>query len=704
MKIRIFIIFLMLIISLVNSHNLVSQDKKIKPAETEVTLIQDPNWNAEASDMKTNSYVEALQTQMLEAKRSGDIQKIDVLRKQLDDASGTVSNFGEKFDQQLLPREKSNSEFDNINAGLVSSVTGVKGIATCTEQIGQTATRIWSAFAYGPNSGAVNDLLRVCYSDDGGKSWTEKVTLGFSTGNRMWQDQIDMEILEPNTGDKYLWIAFGYATNNYAGVYRVGIDVIKITGALNFAGYTLAFPGTVSSNFYYRPRIVSDNEAYRSNPWIYIACCFDSAVAGGYMSGQKVAIVYSPYTVVPTFTYKPTSFFGLGFIYPSDFHCDIAYYRNGGSDSILLVESSRGDTTKVAIAKSSIGSYVSSSTYLGAFNVTPAKRYQAYIASGGAYNSLMIVNMRKYSPTDWDIEYFMSTTGSLGSWSTGYVDYTGYNSTRADIVGFRSAPGFYACAYSENTMSFVPVTYCAASNNIWGFPVYQMNHINTNPFTAQPRPGIKYGPDGESCFSMWTEYSGSTNVWASLGCSGNVNSWKHIFFRGVMQGLWNAPADTMVNDTARLILRNDFSPYSIVDSAKTFLSNDGYGDFWFTNALNNVNYYIVAKHRNALETWSASTIQFNPVFVSYDFTFNPSQAYGANMIQVDNDPLYAFYSGDADQDGNIDATDLVLIYNDLTTLTSGYVNTDLNGDDFVDTSDLLIAYNNAINVISIITP
>lgn len=683
--------------------NLFSQDLKIKPPAVPVQLVNDYSIH-DNNPVVSSPEIVNLEKQILEAKNNGDVNTVISLQKRMGKLTGTVSNRGELFQQTLMERKTDSEGSDNIYAGLVSSVTGVKGIATCTEQIGPTATRIWSAFTYGPQSGATPDILRICYSDDGGRSWTEKASLGFSAGNRMWQDQIDMEILEPTTGDKYLWIVFGYATNNYAGLYRVGVDVIKITGALNFAGYTLAWPGATSTNYYYRPRVVSDNEAYRSNPWIYIACPFDSAVSGGYRSGHKVAIVYSPYTVSPTFTYKPSSFFGLGFIYPSDFHCDIAYFRNGGSDSILLVESSRGDTTAISIAKSSISTYVSSSTFVGTFNVTPAKRYNAVIASGGAYNSLMIVNMRKFSPTDWDIEYFLSTTGSVGSWASGYADYTGFNSTRADIVGFRSAPGFYAIAYSENTVSFVPVTYCAAINNFWTPPVYQMNHINTNPFTAQPRPGIKYGPDGESCFAMWTEYSGSTNVWASLGCSGTANSYKRIFFRGVMQGLWNAPADTMVNDTATVVLRTSTSPYNIVESSKAYLSNDGYGDFWFTSAASLTSYYVVAKHRNALETWSASTIQFNPVSVTYDFTFNPSQAYGANMIQVDTDPLYAFYSGDVDQDGNIDVSDVVNIFNDANAFVSGYVNTDLTGDLFVDVADLVMAYNNTVNFVGLIRP
>lgn len=76
---------------------------------------------------------------------------------------------GEKLDMDLIEPGKIPFQTDNINAGLVSSAAGVKGISTCTEQIGSTASRIWTAFVFGPNSGSVNDMLRLCYSDDSRK-------------------------------------------------------------------------------------------------------------------------------------------------------------------------------------------------------------------------------------------------------------------------------------------------------------------------------------------------------------------------------------------------------------------------------------------------------------------------------------------------------------------------------------------------------
>lgn len=688
------------------SSNLFSQEKKIQPPEIAAPVQKDiERENLNSTSPPTQEIIN-LQNEMIEAKRSGNVDNVLKIQEELNKLTGSATAPGEKMEMHLMESNKNPLQTDNINSGLVSSVTGVKGINSCTEQVGSTAGRIWSVFVFGPQSGTTVDQLRLCYKNFGETTWNEWITLGFSTGNRMWQDQIDVELIEDNTGSKFLWVAFGYATNNYAGQSKIGVTVVNITLPFNYGGYTLNWPGTVSSNIYRRPRITSDNEAYHPNPWIYITACLDSGVSGGYMSGEKVAICYSPYTVTPSFTYKGYAFTGFLFRYPTDFHCDIAYFRNGGQDSILVIESSLVDSSRIILSKTSIFNFVSSSfaTYVGNISTSNSKRYQACIASAGGYNNLMIVNLRKWSETDWDIEYFRSANGS-GGWLNGYVDFRGNYSTRADIIGFRSAPGTYSCAYSENTVSFVPVTYCESVNNVWGGIVVQMNHINTNPFTAQPRPGISYGPQGESCFALWTEYSGSTNVWASSGCSGNVYSQKFLSLNTIIQGFYNSTSNTMVTDTISVFLRNGISPYDIVDVAKAVPGGGGNGSYLFDNTDNFVDYYIAVKHRNSIETWSSSTIQFSTQNYSYNFSASSSQAYGNNLIQVDAAPVkFAIYSGDVNQDGTTDLADLSLIDNDAGNFVGGYVDTDVNGDNFVDLADLTITDNNAANFVSIMRP
>jgi hypothetical protein len=161
----------------------------------------------------------------------------------------------------------------------------------------------------------------------------------------------------------------------------------------------------------------------------------------------------------------------------------------------------------------------------------------------------------------------------------------------------------------------------------------------------------------------------------------------------------------MVPDTVTVELRNAIVPYTLVESKRVVLSSTGTGTPAYSVAVNETPYYIVLKHRNAVETWSGLPQTFSGSVLNYDFTTAASQAFGNNMVQVDSSPLrFAVYSGDVNQDGTVDATDLSTIDNDASNFMSGYVITDLTGDSFVDGTDFALADNNAANFVSVIRP
>lgn len=62
------------------------------------------------------------------------------------------------------------------------------------------------------------------------------------------------------------------------------------------------------------------------------------------------------------------------------------------------------------------------------------------------------------------------------------------------------------------------------------------------------------------------------------------------------------------------------------------------------------------------------------------------------------------FSGDVNQDGFIDLTDVLNINNDANIFLSGYVVSDLTGNDLVDLTDVLMAYNNSVGFVSVIKP
>ncbi len=172
-----------------------------------------------------------------------------------------------------------------------------------------------------------------------------------------------------------------------------------------------------------------------------------------------------------------------------------------------------------------------------------------------------------------------------------------------------------------------------------------------------------------------------------------------------IQGFYNPSSDVQVSDTVTIQLRNSASPYAVADVSKAVIGTNGTAQFSFTTASPG-NYYIAFKHRNSIETWSPAPIAFsNSVPAAHDFTASVSQAYGSNMMQIDNAPVrFGIFNGDVDQDGTVDASDLSLIDNDATNFAGGYVPTDVNGDSFIDGTDYSIADNNATNFVSVIRP
>ena len=182
---------------------------------------------------------------------------------------------------------------------------------------------------------------------------------------------------------------------------------------------------------------------------------------------------------------------------------------------------------------------------------------------------------------------------------------------------------------------------------------------------------------------------------------------KNLFTFGAIQGLYDAVLNTMIYDTVTVYLRNAVSPFAKVDSSKKELYGPGTGqEFSFSNAQNGTPYYIEVKHRNALETWSADPVTFVSDAASIAFSVDAIYAYGSNQIPVDNSPynVFAFYSGDVNQDGYIDLTDVLAIYNGANNFLTGYVVTDLTGDSIVDLTDILMAYNNSVKFVSVIRP
>ncbi|MBL0013279.1 MAG: hypothetical protein IPP30_05795 [Flavobacterium sp.] len=140
---------------------------------------------------------------------------------------------------------------------------------------------------------------------------------------------------------------------------------------------------------------------------------------------------------------------------------------------------------------------------------------------------------------------------------------------------------------------------------------------------------------------------------------------------------------------------HDSVTYAMLYSTTATLNTDGTLSASFSGAPSG-SFYIAVKGSNLVQTWSAEPQAVGTTPLSYDFTTSSSQAYGDNMLEVEPG-VWAFFSGDLNQDNTIDNTDSDALLADVAISNFGPLATDVNGDGSVDNSDTDLFFPNLEN-------
>ena len=163
-------------------------------------------------------------------------------------------------------------------------------------------------------------------------------------------------------------------------------------------------------------------------------------------------------------------------------------------------------------------------------------------------------------------------------------------------------------------------------------------------------------------------------------------------------------------DTVEISAMNPTSPYGLVETQKGILKTNGDISVTFSPAVISGNsYYIMVKHHNHVETWSASPIVFSGI-TNYPFATAATQAFASNMVLTIDGQHWALYAGDMTdasngiQDGQVDGSDFLLLDVEIQNGAGGYHPYDLNGDGQVDGSDFLLLDVNIQNGIGVAKP
>jgi hypothetical protein len=245
-----------------------------------------------------------------------------------------------------------------------------------------------------------------------------------------------------------------------------------------------------------------------------------------------------------------------------------------------------------------------------------------------------------------------------------------------------------------------PVSIPANSKFFIGYRQTSNTNISAsfqNEVPVRPKSFYYSTPDTSN---TWSDFRDSLADFrldiSAIGGNGVIN------LNVIPQGFYNLVSLNM-KDTVKVYLRNSSTPYGLVDSGKGVIDSLTFSrSITIPNAPSG-SYYIVAKHRNSIETWSKLPVSYtNGGSTSYDFTSAITKAYGNNMILVGS--KYCIFSGDVNQDGSIDIADLAIVDNDSYNFLSGYFPSDLNGDGITDLSDALVCDNNAFNFVGLIRP
>ena len=478
------------------------------------------------NNRKQSAREENLMSQFSDAKNSGERNKMQGIQTELDKETGSVTKPAENYPGTfvMVNQPVNNNSNDNINVVELSQLSGIQALATVTEQRGLNIGRIWVAAAV--SNSTARDTIFYFNSDDGGTSWVLYGFIYLANSDQVNYDQMDMEMIEDNTGDKYIWLYYGLTSAN--GKQFIGAAIMK-TPNLLVNEIIMTWPGENLSNpnfGRFRPRITSDNAKYSNTSALYISASLDSIDGNFHIGEYNLAKCNNPYTTTPLITYVHINF-GLtpGSNNPTDYHTDLAYVNNGG-DSILFVLSHYYVITSLMLVGSFNTNFSNSATAPNLPNFSPYDKEFGRIACSGGANqpTAMLIFRENYQNSgDWDLKGYRTNSGGT-VWNDVNLDIRRDNVMipyPAEISSVRNRDGrFNICYTVSGPANYDTVKYLFSNSGAPGFFFRTINHLSG---FQRPKPGVRL-INNDSCFAIWSQKGGGSgnNIWAAGGCTGPI--------------------------------------------------------------------------------------------------------------------------------------------------------------------------------------
>jgi hypothetical protein len=461
-------------------------------------------------------------------------EKLIQLQKELDAISGEAITLpGKYFPAYVIINEKPVpfAGTDDIHNLMVHDRNNVRSIALAVEQRQPSRLgRIWLMVCYrnGASSSAP-DTAKIYYSTRGGVSWVDHATINLYGTYKFNYEELDIEIMENYSGDKYLWFTAGLRADGGTGRWLSVIGSHKMTGLYTTSISELTWPASSPDKRYYCPRITTDNLMNPDNSVLYIACSFDSSLTAGRSHSQKFAEIFNTYTTTPVITYRGPNVYWLSNTdnYQRYLYTDIAFFQHDSEDSLIFSFSGVADSTKLFFTKSNIGCVAP--THAGQ-TIGPIggsqpndRKKNVKIASNGTDNGSIICIFNQTTNNRVGVKYFRTTNwGDFNTIAGESTFETGVNGTSMPNIFARRGYGVYKIAYVKLNSSVDSLIYYSLSPaGTISSAIFRMNLVENLTEYFGPVPGIRY-VDGDSCFAAYSPMN-APSVWVAYGCTGPLN-------------------------------------------------------------------------------------------------------------------------------------------------------------------------------------
>jgi hypothetical protein len=465
------------------------------------------------------SQVDAIVSQIRDAKVSGNVQRSEQLQKELDKVTGntpqnlTSYNSGPQAINQLVNEPVSETDY---NLTVLNSGDGNWATATSTDRV---TGRIYVVTTKYNSAGS--DTLKVFTSADNGISWVLINKIYYASAVKYGNDELDIEAINNGT-TSYVYIAAGFSLS---GVLYSSIIRYNSTGGEYFY---INLYSSASGNGFFHARITSDNSKYTTAAYVYIILSQDTLLSTGMHNLRtKFSLITSPFITTPVMTYRNFNtsansyWWNISNVADSTvMYNDIAFSDSAGFDRLVTATNfyRSGFNNLYMVYSSNYGATVP--TYYPQIveaNINYKPRLAATGLDAAGLQYMMLTYVRRFSATDWD-PYYQRTTNNGIVWTSGYVDAATDTTIYSDVIAVARIPNTFRFGYATMQNNVSGNAFVRTYNIGTLSARFQLNVSSCAVSFSPVRAGYRLTTT-DSCFTI-VQGSGGNTTYAYAGCSG----------------------------------------------------------------------------------------------------------------------------------------------------------------------------------------